>query len=530
MRTVPRRTVAEWHLKASSPFGNPFTDTVLTATFTAPSGVQFSIRGFYDGDNSWVVRFNPGESGAWTYAFSALPEDPGLRQTGCFEVTGRSTGGMVRATPDTAWGFSCESGDPVLFFGDTCYNLFGVAHCGGEFEQFIRRRKSQGFNVLRIRVQVSPFHGPDAYSNWQERSTWSWGGSPQMPQFDKFNLEWFRTVDAVMRRLEELEMGVEFILEAWASEFPFNARDRFLPEWEELWVRYVVSRYDAFNCLWVWTGMNEHEHYPDGNCRHKRLTDLFAMRICRMIKSAACHGHVVAIHNGPQMPPFARRFAIDPDAIDAIMFQTWGTFGESDAWLASGIEDDWRGAFEGWRGSMVLSEYGYEAVPTDVLFPLHGHCDTHHCRRAMWRGVMCGMGVIHGYENTWGPRWIPDRDQASVAEVLVLKRFLDDVVPFHSVKPAHELVEAASGAAWGHKPLALASADRARMVVYLPAGGPVTIQGVGDTVSARWFDPRNGALTPAAPERRGGNLYATAPVANDERGRPLDWVLVVQTE
>jgi hypothetical protein len=70
-------------------------------------------------------------------------------------------------------------------------------------------------------------------------------------------------------------------------------------------MRYLIARYDAYNCLYVWTPLNEYEYYPAGIFIHKPAADRWAIRIARWIKAAAPHGHVVAMHNGPRMPPFA---------------------------------------------------------------------------------------------------------------------------------------------------------------------------------------------------------------------------------
>jgi len=104
-------------------------------------------------------------------------------------------------------------------------------------------------------------------------------------------------------------------------------------------VRYLIARYDAFRSAYFWTLMNEYEYYPDGNWHHNPVADRWAMRVGCWVKQVAQHGHVVSVHNGPNDPPFARRFVADPEAVDAIMFQTWGTTAERDAWLAAGIED-----------------------------------------------------------------------------------------------------------------------------------------------------------------------------------------------
>ena len=54
-------------------------------------------------------------------------------------------------------------------------------------------------------------------------------------------------------------------MEGWGFEFPFNHRTWFTAEWEELWLRYLIARYDAYNCVWFWTPLNEYEYYPNGD-------------------------------------------------------------------------------------------------------------------------------------------------------------------------------------------------------------------------------------------------------------------------
>jgi hypothetical protein len=325
MKTIPYRTVGEWTFRSKRVYDNPFIEVTVDARFTSPSGKTFTVPAFYDGDGTWRVRFNPGEVGNWTYRVFCRPHDEGLSQEGGFEVVLGEGRGFLKATPGQAWGFHYESGEPVFLLGDTVYNLFGMQHCGGNVRGFLERRAEQGFNLLRVRVPVSTFHPPECYSDWQTQCTWAWGGSEQSPRFDRFNLDYFRTVDEVVGWAEELGIGLEMIMEAWGFEFPFNSRNIFVPEWEELWLRYLIARYDAFNCVYFWTPMNEYEYYPNGDWHYKSVADRWATRISRWIKDVAQHGHIISIHNGPREPAFAERFKADPEAVDAVMFQEWGS-------------------------------------------------------------------------------------------------------------------------------------------------------------------------------------------------------------
>ena len=521
--SLPQRTVGEWQVRSGSAYATPFADVAVEAVFTGPDGGSVTMPGFHDGDGTWKVRFNPGQPGRWTFAISSRPANPDLAASGAFEVTPRDFHGFLRATPGQGFGFSYENGDPVFLFGDTVYNLFGMNWCGGDVGGFLRRRKQQGFNILRIRVPVSPFHHPDGYSEWQTRRTWAWGGSEQEPMFDRFNLDWFANVDAVVQLCEQLDIGIEMIMEGWGFEFPFCDRTRFTAEWEELWMRYLIARYDAYNCLYAWTPLNEYEYYPAGIYIHKPVADRWALRIARWIKATAPHGHVVVMHNGPRLPPFAERFRADPEAVDAIFYQEWGTRDEAQGWLAAGIEEQIGAALAGWQGSAVFAEWGYERNPSFKLkLPSHEFCDRGHTRRGGWRGVFCGMGIITGFENSWGPWMLLEEDQPGLPDLLHLRRFVTETIPFARMVPAPDLLVDAE-APRGERASALATSGRDVVAVYLPVGGSVKLSLPAGSRSARWFDPRTGEFQ-AAPADAGS--FRSPSTSSDGRN-PDDWILLL---
>jgi hypothetical protein len=523
--SIPRRQVGEWSFTTTKAFNNPFIDVSLDVVFSGPGGRSQRVPAFYDGDRTWRVRFNPDVAGAWSYQTHSCPVTADLERNGTFEVTPCPARGFWKSTPGKGWGFSTESGEAIFVLGDTVYNIFGAAHCGYDVESFLARRAEQGFNLLRARLPVSPYHPPEGYSAWQTRRTWPWGGSEQAPRFDQFNLDYFRTVDRVVQRAEAVGIGLEMIMEAWGFEFPFNSRAIFTPEWEELWMRYLIARYDAYNAVAIWTLMNEYEFYPNGDWNYKPVADRWAMRVARWVKALAQHGHVVAVHNGPRLPTFANRFAADPGAVDAILFQDWGDAGREGGWLASGIENAIGMAFKDWWGSAIFAEWGYERNPDlELLVPGHIYCDPEHTRRGAWRGAMCGLGVIHGFENTWGPFSIWDQDQPGLVYLLHLRRFFSEVVLFETLRPAPDLVLPADWAT-GMRPLALADAEKSLGVVYLPVGGEVSLALPEGDHQAEWFDPRTGLSVVADAVRPG--CYV-APTGADPEGHPWDAALVVR--
>lgn len=519
-KTLARREVGEWTLRHRHTYPTPFVDVRVEAQFTSPSGKVVSVPGFHDGGEIWRVRFSPGEAGTWRWRITSRPHEASLAGEGTLAVSERACRGYLRATPDQAWGFSWENGEPAFLMGDTVYHLFGMAHCGGDVEGFLQRRKSQGVNLLRIRVPVTRFHHPEGYSDWQTKSCHPWGGSETRPRFDQFNVEWFAIVDRVVRLCERLEMGIEMIMEGWGFEFPFNSRSIFTAEYEELWLRYLVARYDAYACVAFWTPLNEYEYYPNGDWNYKVAADLWALRIARWMKATAGHGHIIAMHNGPRLPPFAERFRADPEAVDAILYQEWGSRDRDTGWLAIGIEEMIDKAFVGWRGSAVFAEFGYERNPAFQLkLPSHEFCDRDHSRRSIWRGSFRALGVVHGFENSWGPWMELGVDQPGMADFVLWRKFFTELVPWTRLRPAPALLAKSERYA-GHNPLAMATPERDVVIAYLPAGGSVDLGSSCDGLRSRWFDPRTGAVSEASPR---GGVFASPPGGPSDR--PLDWVL-----
>jgi len=211
MTKVKRRDVLELGFKSDTKYNNPFVDIIIDCIFKSPSNKEYVVPCFYNGEDMWKVRFSPNETGQWSYKTSITPKNMSLESSGKFRVVelDKPVRGFLKTCPGKYWGLMYESGEPAFIFGDTMYNIFGVAFCGLDYENVLKRRAQQGFNLIRARLQVSPYHPPAGYSDWQTRSTWPWQGSPQKPEFDRFNLEYFQAVDKVMRFGMNLGIGFE---------------------------------------------------------------------------------------------------------------------------------------------------------------------------------------------------------------------------------------------------------------------------------------------------------------------------------
>jgi hypothetical protein len=84
--TIPKWSVYELALTATRTWSNPYLAVDLKAVFTGPGNESIEVAGFWDGGNTFRIRFTPIEEGTWTYA--TVSDDSGLDgQLGTIECT-----------------------------------------------------------------------------------------------------------------------------------------------------------------------------------------------------------------------------------------------------------------------------------------------------------------------------------------------------------------------------------------------------------------------------------------------------------
>lgn len=243
----------------------------------------------------------------------------------------------------------------------------------------------------------------------------------------------------------------------------------------------------------------------------------------RWIKEHSAHGHDVAAHNGPRPPPFAQRFAVDPEAVDAILFQEWGARDEADGWLATGIEDSIGRSLGGWRGAAVFAEWGSERNPEFAIeVPSREWCDIDHTRLGAWRGAFSGLGLVHGCENSWCPRALLGVDQAGIVDVLQVRGFFVDLLPFARLRRAPSLLPPGEERE-GRRPLALTSEEGDIVADYLATGGEVALPRAGARSDDRWFAPWSRYWRTADGQEIDGRVRYVAPGGGDRRPWELSW-------
>ncbi len=218
-------------------------------------GASYTVNGFWDGGNTWKVRFAPPYTGKWEY--SGKSEDPGLNgEEGSFTVFGweekekeenptrRGLIEVKEGSPRSGRYFQYSDGKPFLWIGDTWWNWTKKDIQFSSFERLVNDRVEKGFTLGQLFV---PGNG------------WSRKSSITNEDYTGLDIDHMQKVDSMIRYANKQGMTV-WIHGWWSRE---NLDDKVGAENMRRWWRYLVSRFAAYNVIWVLAGEYNMHDYGD---------------------------------------------------------------------------------------------------------------------------------------------------------------------------------------------------------------------------------------------------------------------------
>ncbi len=236
--------------------GNSFTDVKLSAVFQGIDTL-YSISGFYDGDNTFKIRFMPQKTGTWNYTtFSNVPELNNKK--GSFEciAAAENNHGIVKVS-DTYY-FKYADGKNYYPFGTTAYAWI---HMGNELQEItLHSLKESAFNKVRMcvfpknydLVKEEPVLFPFMVKEVKNDSK---GNTIQVWDFDQFNPAFFQHLEKRIDDLNKLGIEADLIL--------FHPYDKGRWGFDAMsndvnirYIKYVTARLASFRNVW-WSIANE---------------------------------------------------------------------------------------------------------------------------------------------------------------------------------------------------------------------------------------------------------------------------------
>ncbi len=518
--TVEQWAVFELPLTSDQPYENPLQDVLLVATFVSDAGEVRRVDAFWDGGQSWRVRFAPPTLGRWRYTTECNdPRNLGLHGiTGVFTCVESSGGtrfqehGPVKVADDGRY-LAHADGTPFFYLADTCWNG-PLLSDDDEWRQYVETRTEQGFTAVQW-VVAQWISAPDGDRDGRLPFSGSERISIDPAVFQRLDGKFQAMTDAGL-------LSVPVLL--WAAEW--GAFDVMkvnpgltLPEDQSiLLARYIVARWGAYPVLWILPGDSEYR-----GPRAERWK-----RIGRGVFAGREHAPVSLHPNG--MSWHADEFRDEP-WLSLYGYQGCH-FGDDNAYV-------W--AIYG----PPASEWHLDARPIINLEPPYEHhihiggterFSAADVRRAIYWSLLVSptAGVTYGGHGVWG--WDdgtrpPTAHEASgiplpwqealhmeAGEQIRHVEALFEALPWWTLRPDTAMVtEQPSDVDIKRHIAAARSADGDLAVVYVPEDRRVTLDlsALQAGLTAEWFNPRTGEQQPASAS---GESYETPAEG--------DWVLL----
>jgi hypothetical protein len=265
---VPRYESIDMTVSLDAEYSNPydFRQVRLDALFEGPDGIGMNVPGFWDGNESWRIRFTPSREGTWSYGIS-VRDSRGASGTaeGSFRVTASERHGWVRAgnLVDPAYSsryLAYDDGTP----------FYGIGHC-------------DALNILvggfSVETGVGLFdgmrQGRENYVVWWPQ----YSMSPVSNSYDQYSLNNLGTIDVIVKDAQA--KGILLVFTVWDhpslrdsthslgggrwesngfsklgdTEFFFNDPEGW--DWQANLYRYMIARWGYSPAIGMWQTVSE---------------------------------------------------------------------------------------------------------------------------------------------------------------------------------------------------------------------------------------------------------------------------------
>ena len=519
--TARQWQVVELTLAAQREYDHPFDfeSVRLVVTFEGPGAEQLEVPGFWDGKQTWKVRFTPTKQGTWKYvtAFS-VQDDPGLHgRRGTIHVLppdGENPlfrhGGLLKVSPNGRH-LTYTDGTPFFWLGDTwwfCPSTLvpfeGSSNpaCSSMFRKLIDLRAKQRFTVVQM-----CFLGPPRFAPGLE------GFSVLKPDsWQPQHVVYWQEVDRYIRYANQ-----QGIIPVVGMAFHRSTDAVSLDALKKLWA-YFLARYGAMPVGVLIQGEYNLKQGPVGERVEKVL------RLGQFIKECDPYKRALTVH--PWYYGGDQRQAWDQPWYDFIMVQG----GHS----REGPPPKFYLEVYNRKQSKPLLEgectyegiYGYDAAVV---------------RRNAYKAIQSGsFGYTYGSHGLWYPNqtaedqkfdkwgkpipWWQALQRPGGAQMEHLRACYESVDWWKLAPRPGAIVPACSI-------LTKAEGDNTFLLYFVadsevPPGGRMTGVKGGAAYVGQWFDPRTGRVRPAS-----ARLVAEANgLVLPERPDAQDWMLVLKRQ
>jgi len=302
----------ELEFKNAKSYKDPYRDVELKVWLKSPEGKEFDYWGFYDGGQTWKLRFSPNEIGKWQYRVW-FDDDP------------------KTVLIDSA--FRCEHSDLPGQVNKYSYNPFWLGYKGGEHEVFRSMHVGDRFFAQNW---DDPYDANDGekrtqFLNWLDESGYNMisvashylnrpeenrGLGWETPKLWPLDYKEYQKMEIILDTLANREIVV----------FPFAGFFGARAEWptdykeQELYIKYTLARIGFYwNTILSVAGPEPFWRKEESQYKKQmKWTDI--NRLGKLIKELDVHKHILTVHNEKRASQYGDPF-VDQDWYDMATIQ-----------------------------------------------------------------------------------------------------------------------------------------------------------------------------------------------------------------
>jgi hypothetical protein len=269
--------------------GNPF-KVKISATFTNGKTSK-TVTGFYDGDNTYRIRFMPTETGEWKYVTSSGVSSMN-KQKGSFTAVPASKNNRGMVSVDRKWHFKYADGTQYYPFGTTSYAWTHASEVTQE--ETVKYLAESGFNKIRMCVfpkEDAQYKEDPPYLPFvvKKVTTDKDGKRKYTFDYEQFTPEFFQNLEKRIDQLKEAGIEADLII-----FHPYDAGfwdfDKMSEETDIRYVEYLTARLSSFRNVW-WSLANEWDYLKTKTVDNwKTLT--------KVVVKNDPYRHLCSIHGG----------------------------------------------------------------------------------------------------------------------------------------------------------------------------------------------------------------------------------------
>jgi hypothetical protein len=480
-------TKHEIGFESSKQYDNPIYEVKdFRIFFTSPSGRQKVVRGFWDGDTNWKVRFLPDETGNWSWRTECTDkENSGLHsKTGGFTCVQNSSAeaifrrGAIRHLPGEYY-LSHHDATPFFWLACTAWNG-ALKSTAEEWELYLNHRKKNNYNVIQL--VVTEWRGCDKNAE----------GLTAMEGTGKIRIhpDFFRRIDKKMDEANAKGLVVSPVV-LWA--LPVGQGRELSPGYTlpldeaVLLAKYIVARYQGNHVVWTLGG--DGRYYDDQEIKWKEI----GRRVYNDIDHAP-----VTLH--PHGSSWVGELFAQEDWYGLMGYQSSHSKGEKTVnWINQGPVSKMWGKLK--PMPYINMEPNYEEI--------HFSISAKDVRNAAYWSVLATpvAGITYGANGIWPwlrkgesiqnhsdapgtSTWQKSIDFPGSIQSGYLAGFFSKIA-WWELRPANEILLNQPGKVTFNHWISVAKTPDDRLIIaYIPAATTVKISNPNHfTYSARWFDP-----------------------------------------